>query len=222
MACRQNRRSSPGTASARSAEHRGRRRLGVAHVPDIVFNVVVRREQTARFRPAHIADDVDAAARRALKARRLVLAVGRHEAAIDQDDAAASQPRRREHPEALPFDIGAQRRTGSVGIGLLALEEFGGECDAGIFVGVRHQPLPAGARRQGFRRARGARRHGQDQIFFPDRAVELPDAEADQYRHADDGEDRRIEHAAAALRARHQASPFGTSPLTMRRPGAAL
>ena len=65
----------------------------------LCLRIVGGREQAARFRPAHHADDVDGAARRRRPARR-VLAVERHVAAIDDDDAAAGKPRRREHPVA--------------------------------------------------------------------------------------------------------------------------
>ena len=190
---------------------RGDRRR-IAQVPDIVLRLGLRREQARRLRPAHDADDVDDALRRALRAGRGILAVGRHEAAVDDDDAAAGKPRRREHPVAGALHVGPEGGTGGVDQRLLPGEELGGECDAGVFVRGR-ELRPACRRRQRLRRAVEPRGHGRDQVFLPDLAVELPDAEADQDGDAGEREHRRFDHAAAP--AAH------SSPRCTRRPSCA-
>jgi hypothetical protein len=154
---------------------------------------------------------------RTRRPRRRVLGIERHEAAIDHDDAAAGQLRRREHPVARAGDVGPERRAGGIDQRFLALEEFGRKRHTGIFAIRLHQLRPIGARRQIARRAGAARGHRGDQIFLPGLAVELPDAEADQDGHAGNGENRRLEDAPAFFR-----QPVQTSLRRSRRPSAAL
>ena len=108
------------------------------------------------------------------RAARRILAVERHEAAVDDDDAAAGKPRRREHPIAGPRHVGAEGGAGGIDQRLLPGQEFGREADARELLALLQQMRPAVARRQIGGRARKPRRHGRNQIFLPDLAVELP------------------------------------------------
>ena len=105
------------------------------------FTIVGRREHAARLRPAHDADDVDRAG--AAPCAAGVLAVERHEAAVDDHEAAAGEPRRREHPVARPLHVGAEGGAGGIDQRLLAGQEFGGKADAAEFVALLVEPAPS-------------------------------------------------------------------------------
>src|SRR5262245_29802596 len=174
-------------------------RIGVAQEPDIVLWIVRRRKGTASLRPAHDANDIDNAMRSTLSARGRILAIGRHETAIDKDDAATGKPGRSKYPIARALHIGTQRRPDGIDKRFFTIEEFGRESHATKFFSILTELRPAGARRQIFRSAAQPRINRRDQIFLPDLAIELPDAEPDQKRDAGQGHECRIEYGRFPL-----------------------
>src|SRR6185437_15250566 len=112
--------------------------------------------------------------------------------------------------------IGTERGARRINQRLLADEIIGSECDAAVFVLRCVKLRPLYARRQAFRRRRQACRYCRNQVFLPDLAVELPLAEPEQDRDANNGKDGRHDNAAP---------PFGnvhSSPRYSTRPSAAL
>src|SRR5512136_1601507 len=153
-----------------------RDRIRITQVPDILFWIVRWREGIAHLRPSDDADQVDGATRRALGTRGRVLTIDRHESSIDKNDATTGKPRRREHPIAWPFHVRPQWGAGCVNQRLLAIEKLGWKGHAAEFFAILTEPRPAGARRQICWGTAEPRIERRDQIFFPDLAIELPDA----------------------------------------------
>src|ERR1700750_1593248 len=177
-----------------------------------------RRERAARLRPAHPANHVDNVLRRARCPRRRILTLERNEAAVDDHDAAARQPPRREPEISGTLNVGPQRGARRIDQCLLSADELGRKGHAAEFVLVLRQMLPIATRRQRTRRRVETLGQLRDQILFPDLAVELPDAEPDQDGEAGHGKDRRLDHAGAALFTQW----IHTSLRCSRRPSAAL
>src|SRR5262249_46123644 len=73
--------------------------------PRIMRNIVCRREPVPLVGPAKCASDLDRFRDLALGPRFWIAARIGDESAIDNDDAAVSEPRRRKHPIARARDI---------------------------------------------------------------------------------------------------------------------
>jgi hypothetical protein len=121
-------------------------RSWVAHEPKIATRIIFWRKDTARFRPAHHAEQLDAVGRDASLTRRRILLSLRDEAAIDDDKPAARELGRRERPVAGSENVAAQGRTARVNERLGARHEYGGEFHAAELVvcGIKLCPVLAG------------------------------------------------------------------------------
>ena len=84
---------------------------------------------------------------------RGLLAIGRHKPAIDENDAAAGKPSRREYPVARTFDIGPQRRPGGIDQRLLVRRGIQPEKQRGGIPLRLAKLRPTRTRRQIFGRA---------------------------------------------------------------------
>src|SRR5262249_40603910 len=155
-----------------------RDRNRITHEPDVLLRIVVRREPRARVGPAQRADDVERARNLPDRAGRDVPALERHETAIDRHRPVTGL-RRREHPIAGPADLWPQGRAAGVDERFLFVTERAGNTHVAKLPFAAAELRPIGSARQIDRGRREPAADRVDQIFLPDLALELPDAEPD-------------------------------------------
>src|SRR5262245_5470860 len=119
---------------------------GVARKPDIAAGIILCREHTARFRPAHHADVIGATGGGGNSTRGGVLPSLRHKTAIDDDNPASRELRRRKRPIAGPRNVAAQCRTARIDERLGARYEGRGKFHVAELVLCRIELYPALAR----------------------------------------------------------------------------
>src|SRR5438552_19011440 len=87
-------------------------RIRIAQIPDVFLWIIRRSKGAACLRPSHDPDYINDAVGCTLGTCDRVLAIVRHKAAIDENDAASGESGRGEHPVAWTLDVGTQRRSG--------------------------------------------------------------------------------------------------------------
>ena len=100
--------------------------------------------------------------------------LGRHEAAVDEDDVTIGQLQGRQHPVA-----GAQHGTG-LHEGLVLVQEGATHTDLPVFIVITIDGGPVGRRRQGHRGRMDARIDSGDKVELPRTPLDLPGPQRDE------------------------------------------
>ena len=143
----------------------------VAREPTVGRGVVRAQEAALGFGQAQQAGHGGVALGLGGGARRALARLGRHEAAVDEHDAAVGGAQRRQHPEA-----GAEPGAG-LHQRFLVMEERAAKAHVSVFVVGRVDRGPFGARRRVGGRGVHALVDAGDEIELPGPALDLPGAE---------------------------------------------